>query len=221
MARAGKVPLAITFPGRADDTPVRGGASESGCGPKCATSTSEVKVCVAGVDAVLEARRVGRWCCSTDETQWDRRSPWLPEGVQHTDQCAPLAEIVVQVEHLEAAVAGRTQTGLNLFLVAGNLEPAGSVRNLLVLRQQAMLLRGVAHDLVVAGNHVRDFHMFRRAREGGIRAAELLDDVEVGIGAPLANLVADGGESQRRAASSAACSRSPRRTSPADRVPPA
>src|ERR1039457_5478156 len=61
-----------------------------------------------------------------------------------------------------------------------------------------MFSGGVAHDLVVAGNHVGHFHMFWRARKGGVRAAELLDDVKIGIGAPLSDLVPNNRDGKAR-----------------------
>src|ERR1035441_1316603 len=59
-----------------------------------------------------------------------------------------------------------------------------------------MGLSRITRDLVVAGDHVRHFHRFGRSGERSCRAGELLDDVEVRIGAPLADLMADNGNGE-------------------------
>ena len=192
MRAGGQVPLATTFRRglRCSSASV---ALAIGAAPKWATSMSEVKVSAVVYTRSFKPGERDGGVVPLAKLGWNRRSPWLPESVQHANQGAALAKVVVQVEQLEAAKAGRAQAGLDLFLVAGDLEAAGGMRNLLVLRQQAMLLCGVAHDLVVTGNHVGHFYCFWGAGEGSAGPLNFLMTSKSGIGAPLANLVADDG----------------------------
>ena len=51
----------------------------------------------------------------------------FPEGVEHADEGGALAEVIVEFEQLKAGEAGGAQGGLDVFLVALELEAAGGL----------------------------------------------------------------------------------------------
>ena len=69
------------------------------------------------VDAVFEARERNGSVVPLAKFAGTGVALGLPERVQHPDQSPALAEVVVEVEDLEAAVAGCAQAGLDLLVL--------------------------------------------------------------------------------------------------------
>ncbi len=102
----------------------------------------------------------------------------VPERIEHTHQGCSLAGKIVQVQQLEPAEARGAQRRLDFLLVAQGLQLARGHQEIAGLGQHSRLLEEVAEDLEIARLE---------------RAAVLGNFIEVGVHAPLADLVGDNG----------------------------
>src|SRR6185369_11595098 len=71
-----------------------------------------------------------------------------PKGIKQTDKRGSLSEVIVQIEQLKTAQAGRAQICFDLLLVAFELKSSGRVGERFVLLEQSVRFHRVAKDLV-------------------------------------------------------------------------
>ncbi len=102
----------------------------------------------------------------------------VPEGIEHAHQSRALARKIVQIQQLESADARRAQLRLDILPVAQGLQLARGDEEIVGLVEHVVGRERIAKDLEVG-----------RAEYAGV----LGDLIEVGIYAPLADLMTDHG----------------------------
>src|SRR5206468_2889856 len=89
-------------------------------------------------DALLESRKQHGRTAEPAKLLRCRVALRFPKCVEQTDQRRALAEVIVQVEQLKTAQAGRPQIRFDFLFVARQLKPTGGFRQILVLVEQTM-----------------------------------------------------------------------------------